>query len=784
MKSGAENTADENRRPEFGLDCAASMKICWVSKLGFAFAGLAFVARAFMSPAFRDAEGMLKGSLCLPVAAGGALLVVAASVGKQWKRSALWFALALAGQAVGLQMIDAGRLIHYQHYKPLARLLTENHAALVLCLALQTALVAAGFKTYWPDIRAWLRRTFKPWQLLGMLLVFCLASTTVSREIPSYVAELAFATFVQVVNLVNIVLIVAALPESTLARLKLKLDQWFGAADDQESKIQDPKPVLSEVEGSKTYPVPFGNAQDKLRRGIENSTIDPIALLAAIWVIVLAGVLGAFSYQQHPHLADEVGYLYHGRYFAAGMLTMPAPPAPDAFKLDLMTYEAERWYSPVPPGWPAMLALGVFLGAPWLVNPLLAGINVLLSFVFLGELYDRRSARIGVLLLCVSPWNVFMAINVLTHCSTLTFALVAAVAVARARSTGKALWGWGGGMAAGMVSLIRPLDGAIVAGLLGLWAIGIGAPRLKASSIASLILGCIAIGAIVLPYNKFLTGRPTEAPLMAYFDKYYGVGRNALGFGPDRGVGWALDPFPGHGPIDAAINANLNVSAINAELFGWSAGSLVLFALVLFSGAMRRSDYLMLVAIAGVVAIYSLYWFSGGPDFGARYWYLALVPCVALTVSGIRFLEQSLRAAAPVAAGGEARVMIAVLAVCLSTIVNYFPWRGIDKYYHYLQMRPDIRYLAREYGFGRSLVLIRGNAHPDYASAAIYNPLDLRADAPIYAWDRNDKARAQALQAYPDRPVWLVEGPSLTRGAFRVVAGPFSGSALAAGGAR
>ena len=128
------------------------------------------------------------------------------------------------------------------------------------------------------------------------------------------------------------------------------------------------------------------------------------------------------------------------------MLTMPTPPVPEAFDVDLMHYEEDRWYSPVPPGWPAMLALGVLLGAPWLVNPVLAGLNVIAIYLLLGELYDRRTARMAVLLLCTSPWYVFMAINFMTHTFTLTCALAAAVAVARARRTGKARWGCGGGL--------------------------------------------------------------------------------------------------------------------------------------------------------------------------------------------------------------------------------------------------------------------------------------------------------------------------------------------------
>jgi hypothetical protein len=119
-------------------------------------------------------------------------------------------------------------------------------------------------------------------------------------------------------------------------------------------------------------------------------------------------------------------------------------------------------------------------------------------------------------------------------------------------------------------------------------------------------------------------------------------------------------------------------------------------------------------------------------------------------------------------------VIVAVLALCLMTVVNYIPWRAIDKYHHYLGMRPDIRNLAGQRGFGRSLVLIRGDEHPDYASAAFYNPVDLRADSPIYAWDCDKEVRRELLQIYPDRPVWIVEGPTVTGRGFKVVSGPIS----------
>jgi hypothetical protein len=363
--------------------------------------------------------------------------------------------------------------------------------------------------------------------------------------------------------------------------------------------------------------------------------------------------------------------------------------------------------------------------------------------------------------------------------------LAASLGVAWARKTGKTGWAALAGCAIGGSSLIRPLDGAIIAGLLGLWAIagesfaGIRGRRLGGFAMAALVFCAAAVGATVLPYNLWVTGDPTVPPLMAYYEQYFGPKTNALGFGPERGLGWAIDPFPGHSPLEALLNAGLNLFAVNVELLGWSTGSLVLVLLAVVSGQMRRGDYLMLAVILAVVGALSYYWFSGGPDFGARYWYLMLVPLVVLTARGAQFLEKTFESLPGGLHLGVTRVVAAVLSLSVLALVNFVPWRAVDKYHHYLGMRPDIRYLAEDYDFGNSLVLVQGDSFPDYASAWVYNPLDPYAEAPVYARDQDPEIRAQVLAAYPERSVWIVNGPSKTGGAFKVAGEPISRRGLA-----
>ena len=76
------------------------------------------------------------------------------------------------------------------------------------------------------------------------------------------------------------------------------------------------------------------------------------------------------------------------------MPTLPIPPVPDAFDFYLMGTGSKGWYSIVEPGWPAVLAIGMWLGVPWLVNPLLAGLNVWIAWLFLREVCPARTARL------------------------------------------------------------------------------------------------------------------------------------------------------------------------------------------------------------------------------------------------------------------------------------------------------------------------------------------------------------------------------------------------------
>ena len=701
-------------------------------------AATAILLAGLNTPYVRNADGAFGGGAVWITALALSCLVAGWTARSRWQAPGLWLALAILGEAAALQLINAGPLIHYQHYRLPAQALADSQLRWpLLTIAFQAAMVLGGVATRREAIFEWLRPRGRVIPLLAGVAISVSFAAAVSRDQRFFVSEFCFSALIQLVNGANVLLASWALPANALQKLGRILDSWLG--------------------GDEAGPV----------------RLDRFAWGAALWMTLTAAGLAWFVYERHPHLQDEVAYLYNARYFAAGDVAMAPPPVPAGFEVDLMDYQPDKWVSAVPMGWPAVLTIGAILHVAWLVNPVLAGIDVLLVYLLLGELYSRRVTRVSVLLLCSSPWFILLAMSYMTHTVTLTFGLMAMLGVARARRTGRLRWAWIAGMGVGGCSLVRPLDGAIIGVLAAAWALGLGGARLRFPALVALAAGTVLAGLPALPYNLKLTGDPLRSPLTDYSTKHYGPKTNDYGFGPERGRGWPIDPYPGHTPFEAVILAELNGSALSTDLFGWSAGSLCLLAAFLVSRGKRRPDYLMMAAIILVALAYAPYWTNGGPDFGARYWFLGIVPCVALSARALEWFQDNLRPGR-----NDVRAIAAVAMLCGLAVVLYIPWRALDKYHHYLGMRPDIRELAATLPFGNSLVFIRGNGFPDYASAAVYNPVDLHSDGPIYVWDRSAEVRSEMIQAYPNRRVWFVDGPSVTHKGFEVAAGPLLAHSL------
>jgi hypothetical protein len=109
--------------------------------------------------------------------------------------------------------------------------------------------------------------------------------------------------------------------------------------------------------------------------------------------------------QEFPLSGDDYSYLYQAKLFASDKLYAQDPLYDQALPFHdcLATYcfrdDQGHRFSQYPPGWPALLAVGVNLGAPWLINPLLAALLIFLMLEYVEQRMGKELVRVASLLL-------------------------------------------------------------------------------------------------------------------------------------------------------------------------------------------------------------------------------------------------------------------------------------------------------------------------------------------------------------------------------------------------
>ena len=699
--------------------------------------GLIVAAGAVYLDWFRRADRSLLPVGWAIVLIGLALSATAAAWRTRWQNCIALLALAIVGQACALQLINAPPYGVYQRFFLLHELLLPARLIFLLGLVLQTAIVIWSSRTLWPGLKDRVLELLTGWQIIAFGGMFLVSAVLLAKDPGHYLLELALTTWIYTINALNLVAVAARIPAEFLRG-------W---------------PVIVE----------------RLDRRLP--------LLAALWTTVVCSIIAWFVFEGVPHIPDDVSYYIQAKYFSVGKLYLPTPPDKGAFDISHLLDDGMKWYAYGFPGWPAVLALGVLAGVPWLVNPILAGIVVLLVHALVSRLHDRPTANGVALLLAVSPWFLFLSSSMMGHTVSMVWTIAAALAVEKERSSGRGLWGTLAGIFLGMLFLTRPIEGVLVGAAIGLWALGLGGKRIGFPAITGLVLASIVVGGIDFLYNRELTGDLFYAPQLKWADeKAYGPGIDRLGFGPNIGnVGWPhLDPFPGHGLRDVIANFHMNAFASNFELFGWAFGSLgFAFLLILFRGFCRGDSIFISITVA-LIAGQSIYWSSGGPDFGARYWSQAVVPVIVFTVRGAMELQSRLRELGTYTEELW-RVPAFIVMASFVAFINIVPWRSVGKYHDYRGMNADVRRLAQTHSFGDdSLVFVRATDPREYARAAIFNPATLDTSGTIYGLDAGPASRQKVLGHFPNRRVWfLSSGGAPNDGHLHVLAGPLTSSEAA-----
>jgi hypothetical protein len=418
----------------------------------------------------------------------------------------------------------------------------------------------------------------------------------------------------------------------------------------------------------------------------------------AVSALILYTMTARFVFDGRPLLIDEIAQTFQARQFAHGRIAGVLDSAPELFSAPHLVERSGQVFSQFPPGGPAVLSLGVLVGAPWLAVPLCGALAVWFFIAFARGIEPDRPgvSLLASLLFAFAPFMVFMSGSQMNHVPTLLGICGALAAFERATGAGQSerrrtAYALLCGIALGFAATVRPVDAAAFAlpiAVCLLWY----ALRDR-EMIVPLIASGIGVGipvGLMLLFNAHTTG----APLLFGYEALWGKGHE-LGF---HAAPWGN----AHTPARGVELVSIYFLQLQTYLFETPVPSLVgcIVALSL-TPRLRRMDGVLLAGSGLLVAFYFAYWHNGfylGPRF-----FVCLLPALALWTA--RFIPEC-RARWGRGLFYRALVATAVASVFVSLAVS-IPLRTREHRELLRPMRWDVAAAARAAGVHDAIVFVR-----------------------------------------------------------------------------
>lgn len=374
-------------------------------------------------------------------------------------------------------------------------------------------------------------------------------------------------------------------------------------------------------------------------RANRNSAGVPLRLprfdvpLAALF-LVLAVVFGWLT-EYWPRLSDETAYRFQARIFATGRLK--ADPMPGAPKNPIFTppeinfaqtiQTPTGWFAKYPPVWPLILAIGYLLHVPWLVNPILGALQLLLVWN-LARPWGMNTQVLAIAMIASSTYALAMDGGFESHASDAVACLLALWAVLKGVRDRRVSWIAICFLFVAFSTEIRPYTGAA----LGLVCTVIvvrefwKSRRLLFVSLAIIAGFAVVSAAAFLFVNKMFTG---DALLSPY----------ALANGGRRIRELTLNPPE---VADNILHA-WRWAVVNTIHYAFP--SIFFFALyACWKERSRRAELIYLALLfPALIAFYSLQTMQSGSLYGERFYFEGFCPIAIVGGRGFDLLVENWR---------------------------------------------------------------------------------------------------------------------------------------------
>ncbi len=451
--------------------------------------------------------------------------------------------------------------------------------------------------------------------------------------------------------------------------------------------------------------------------------------------LLAASAIGLLVLQNFPNSGDEWCYLLQAEMFIQGRLSVPSPPHREFFHTGWMINNG-KFYTHHPPGWPLVLATGVWAGVPWLVNPLLGALTLLVVYALGKRMYQQRVATIALLCTLGSPFFLVHSASYWPHSSSLLFLSLSLLGFVAGLSNRSLYSPVLGGLSGSLSFFIRPLEQVILLLACGMFCL-LPAQRqqhgLRAGSVFCLthLLGVL----LLLGYHTLQHGHP----LVTGYEVSYGA----------QGAANMRFTFPTWHYIDDYF----------FDLVWWTVPGMPLVAVGYLLTRLRQPqpdtqgrhwDVLLVLICAWFMIMYAMVVYPPWVGYGPRYYYSGFFAVALLTARGVEAFLASMSRRLP-ARQRRMSLTIGGGAFLLAFVVMWV-WHLHNESTR-VQGRMAFQRLIAAQAVHHAVVFIATQSADFEPLDLTRNRLDFQGDV-IYALDRGEDN--QGLMAhYPGRRSWL-----------------------------
>jgi len=451
--------------------------------------------------------------------------------------------------------------------------------------------------------------------------------------------------------------------------------------------------------------------------------------LAFVLSVNLALVLwtGAAVLRHFPNSGDEYAYFISAVLFSEGRLSTESPEPRESFNFNHVVNNG-KYYGKYPPGWPALLSLGILARAPWIINPILGTLTLFTLYRIGREHFSRETATAALLLTLANPFFILNSASYFSHPSCLLFVTLAVHFGLRAVKNPSSvrdpvLFGAAGAAA----FCARPFTALAFLLPVALYFLSSG-PRSVPTSpyVRGRALGCgvaLAGFSLFLVYNALQTGDPFKQPVSVY-DPSEGVGRTP----GSQSWAWAVENN-GWGRL--------------RDLNEWIPGCLVGCAAYLVQFWRRKAEpagALLLLCFIGLAGGYFCYLYHPGNQYGPRYLYEA---------SGVLFLVLGSVLSRMKILGLPLLVLVVLTNVALLSA-------EVADRRDQINGRMQVYDRVREAGLSRAVIFLRTGSGSMEARDLTRNGVHFEQEPILYVRDLG-AANAEVLENYPGRQAFVFE---------------------------